>query len=150
MRIPGHGKEEKHELGRSGLLPPVCPCDRIDGLWKHAAERGSDLEKRRVTLLIGGQRCSLYSDDSNEYLALLEQRANEALLRTARFSGPEAYTNAVYSLLSLTDELLRAEQRLQEGTEEQKAAESRSRKNAAKTAGVEKGQVSVWDLLEGD
>ena len=85
------------------------------------------MEKRKVTVSIGGQVCSFYSDDPDEYLAALEQRANAVMKQTSRFSGSSACTNAILAVLLLTDRILRAEQ---------KAAEE------------DAGQVSIWDLID--
>ena len=117
------------------------------------------MEKRRVTILIDGRPCSFYSDDSDEYIAALEQRTNAFMKQTAGFSGPSSYTNAVLTVLFLTDKLLRAEQETQKETEqkteakaepktEKKAEPKEGRKNLGKAAGRENGQVSVWDLME--
>ena len=100
------------------------------------------MEKRKITVLVGGRPCSIYSDDPEEYVSALEQRANAVMRETAKFSGASAYTNAVLSVLSLTDALMRTEQG------EQKPGERTSlRKNAAKKTEEEKGQISVWELL---
>ena len=96
------------------------------------------MEKRRVTVSIGGQSYSFYSDDPDEYISALEQRTNAVMRETARFSGPSTYTNAVLSVLFLTDKMLRREQK---GTKETK-------KPAPKKEENEKGQISVWDLLD--
>lgn len=97
------------------------------------------MEKRKVTISICGKPCSFYSDDPEEYISALEQRVNAAMKQTAGFSGSSAYTNALLTVVFLTDQLLRTEQR---GTG--------SRKNVPKTEGREKdkGQVTMWDLLD--
>ena len=122
------------------------------------------MEKRKVTISIGGQLCSFYSDDSDEYISALEQKANAVMKQTAGFSGSSLYRNAVLSVLFLTDELLRAEQGRPQQPEPDKlgsdrperedrlpAAEQKIRKNITKSAKKEeerdKAQVSVWDLL---
>ena len=105
------------------------------------------MEKRRVTVLIGGQPCSFQSDDPDEYLSALEQRANAALKQTAGFSGSSVRMNALLSVLSLTDELLRAEQKIRDLSAEFPKAENRVRKNPARPEQKEPGQVSVWDIL---
>lgn len=122
------------------------------------------MEKRKVTISIGGQLCSFYSDDSDEYISALEQKANAVMKQTAGFSGSSSYRNAVLSVLFLTDELLRAEQGRPQQPEPDKlgsdrperedrlpAAEQKIRKSIAKSAKKEeekdKAQVSVWDLL---
>jgi len=102
------------------------------------------LEKRKVTLQIGGQLCSLYTDDTDEYIAALEKKANAVMRQTAPFSGTSAYTNAVLSVLSLADSLLRKERKGSPGRQ----AQPQSGKKPAKPAPEEKDQVSVWDLLE--
>ena len=106
------------------------------------------MEKRRVTISIGGQPCSFYSDDSDEYISELEQRVNAAIRLTAG--------NTVRSVILLTDQLMRMEQAAapeavdrQKQTEKQEQTEAPVkrepvRKKAAKT---DEGQVSVWDLL---
>ena len=102
------------------------------------------MEKRRVTVSVGGLPCSFYSDDPDEYISILEQRTNEALRQTAGFSGSSGYRNAVLTVLSLTDQIMRTEQK---GKTEPKG----NRKSTPKTAGKEdRGQVSVWDLLDRD
>ena len=108
------------------------------------------MEKRKVTISIDGKPCSLYSDDPEEYLSILEQRANAVMRETAGFSG-SAYSNAVLSVITLTDELLRSEQKIQNLTAERKKDEFRSnspRKNSVKDGEKERGQISVWDILE--
>ena len=70
--------------------------------------------------------------------------------QTAAFSASSAHTNAVLSVLVLTDELLRMEQKNRETASEQKAAEARQmpgRKAPGKGAAEDRGQISVWDLL---
>ncbi|MBO7662926.1 MAG: hypothetical protein J6U01_06105 [Clostridia bacterium] len=103
------------------------------------------MEKRKVTVLIGGQLCSFYSDDSDEYLLALEQRANAVMRQTAMFSGSSAYTNAILSVLSQTDALMRLEQRKAAA---EKPASPAPRKAPAKEESPEnRKQISVWDLL---
>lgn len=113
------------------------------------------MEKRRVTITIGGQPYSFYSDDPEEYIKTLEQRANAAMKQTERF-GASAYAGAVFSVISLTDQLLRTEQavitRETERPEEPPKTEEaekpvKKEPNRKKAAGGTKGQVSVWDLL---
>ena len=108
------------------------------------------MEKRRVTILVGGQPYSFYSDDSEEYLSALEQRANAVMKQTAAFSASSAHNNAVLSVLVLTDALLRMEQKSREIASEREAAEVRrmpARKAPVKSAAEDRGQISVWDLL---
>ena len=100
------------------------------------------MEKRRVTVSIGGLPCSFYTDDTDEYISALEQRTNEALRQAAGVSGSSAYRNAVLAVLSLTDQLMRTEQK---GETEHKGNRKSIPKAAVKK---EKGQVSVWDLLD--
>ena len=120
-------------------------------------ERGVALEKRKVTIWVDGQPCSFYSDDSEEYLSALAEKANAVMRRTARDSGASGKTNALFSVLALTDTLLRMEQRIKDLTMEKKEvtgqdpAEAKRpilRKTAAKAAEGDPGQVSVWDLLK--
>ena len=109
------------------------------------------MEKRRVTILISGQPYSFYSDDSDEYISSLEQRANAAMKQTSRFAGQSAYTNAVLSVLFQTDSLLRTEQKMKVMAAGKQAEEPKvpaSRKNPVKGKDQENGQVSVWDLLD--
>lgn len=97
-------------------------------------KRGINLEKRKVTITIAGKPFSLMSDDSDAYIAALEQRINAVMQETAGFSG-SSYNNALLAALSLTDQLLRMEQK-------------GSRKTVPKPPAKENGQVSVWDLLD--
>lgn len=107
------------------------------------------MEKRKVTISIGGRACSFYSDDSDEYISLLEERANAVMKQTARFSGSSSYANAVLSVLFLTDQLLRTEQTEKPQAEKPPAVEHKgSKKNTGKAPGKDNGQVSVWDLLD--
>ena len=106
------------------------------------------MDKRKVTLQIGGQPCSLYTDDSDEYISALEKRANDVLRRTAPFSGTSAYTNAILSVLSLADSLLRTERRGKADGKEQAQAPVQPRKTPVRPVPEEKDQISVWDLLE--
>ena len=104
------------------------------------------MEKRKVTILVGGEYCSFYSDDPEEYLSALEQRANQVMRQTAKYSGASAQTNAVLSVIYQTDALMRLEKEKTRAAEE--PAEIRKpRKNAAQTSAEDQGQVSVWELL---
>ena len=114
------------------------------------------MEKRKVTILVGGQPCRFYSDDSEEYLSALAERANAVMRQTAKFSGASNYANAVLSVLSLTDSLMRTEQELRAvaaGKKEtavrqpSEAKRPADRKAAAKALDEGPGQVTVWDLL---
>ncbi len=110
-------------------------------------KRGVSLEKRKVTVSIGGRVYRFYSDDSDAYIATLEQRANAALKQTAGFSGASVLTNAVLAVLLLTDELMRTEQKAPGdggSPEVRETAKEKKKKPAEK----DDGQVSVWDLLE--
>jgi len=105
--------------------------------------------------MIGGKACSFCSDDSNEYISELTRRANAVLKQTAKFAGPSAYTNAVLSVVFLTDELMRTEREKWELLQARKdskpeggAENRRPGKNAAKASSEASGQVSFWDLLE--
>ncbi len=102
------------------------------------------MEKRKVTVRIGGQRCSFLSDDPDEYISVLEQRADEVMKQTAEFSGLSVRTNALLSVLFQTDRLLRLEQAVQ--AEKGPVSRAAVRKQNPKSAGKE--QISVWDLLE--
>ena len=114
------------------------------------------MEKRRVTITVGGQPYSFASDDPDEYIRTLEKRTNAALKETAEFA-PSAYAGAILAVISQTDRLLRAEEA--GGTEKaekqgkpQKAepSEGQPRKETArkKASAQGKGQVSMWELLE--
>ena len=104
------------------------------------------MEKRKVTVIISGQPCSFYSDDSDDYILALEQRANAVMRQTAMFSGSSAYTNAILSVLSQTDALMRLELRK---TAAEKPAAPAPRKAPVKEESAEnKKQISIWDLLE--
>ena len=102
------------------------------------------MEKREVTVSVGGQRCSIYSDDPDEYIAALEEKANRVV---ERFSGMNAK-----AILFLTDALMRKEKTETpvEGPAEQKheakAEPKRARKNVSKVSS-ENNQVSMWDLV---
>ena len=124
------------------------------------------MEKREVTVRIGGQSCSFYSDDQDAYIEELADRANAALMQV---NGSSAK-----AVLWLTDQLMRLEKEKAprpETAAETAAAEiraegkaeteappdgkaaakaeeqpKRAKKNTPKSA-AETGQVSVWDLL---
>ena len=103
------------------------------------------MEKRKVIVTIGGQRCSIYSDDPDEYISALEEKANTVV---ERFSGMNART-----ILFLTDALMRAEkaetpaEEPEERKAEADAEPKRARKNASKVS-PENNQVSMWDLMK--
>lgn len=102
------------------------------------------MEKRKVTVTVGGQRCSFYSDDSDEYIAALAEKANKVV---ERFSGMNAK-----AILFLADALMRAEKSETPAEEpaelksEAKTEPVRARKNASKGSG-NNNQVSMWDLM---
>ena len=107
------------------------------------------MEKRKVSISVGGQSCVLNSDDSDEYLARLERRANEALKRTAGVAGASAHTNAICAVIALTDELMRTEQKIRRWTTERKTARNDpDKKQPAGEPAQNWGQISVWDVLE--
>ena len=108
------------------------------------------MEKRKVTVSIGGKPCTFYSDDSEEYISALEKRANEVMKQTAKFAGSSTCTNAILSVLCLTDQLLRTERAEKLGKTErpQRAEQKVGKKNNPKAAAEDKGQVSVWDLMD--
>ncbi|MER2182690.1 MAG: cell division protein ZapA [Clostridia bacterium] len=110
------------------------------------------MEKRRVTITVGGQPYSFASDDPDEYIRTLEKRTNAALKETAEFA-PSAYAGAILAVISQTDRLLREEQAAQmRKTKEPDKSQTEKvfKKEPArkKVSAQEKGQVSVWDLLE--
>ena len=120
-------------------------------------ERGAALERRKVTVWVDGQPCCFYTDDSEEYIAALAERANAVMRRMAADSGTVGQTKAVFSVLALTDTLLRTEQRMRDLEKKMKEAGERTpaekkhpmpRKAAAKAPEEDPGQVSVWDLLK--
>ena len=102
------------------------------------------MEKREVIVSVGGQKCIIYSDDTDEYIAALTERANRVV---ERFSGMNAK-----AILFLTDDLMRKEktETPAEGPAEQKheakAEPKRARKNVSKVSS-ENNQVSMWDLV---
>jgi len=114
------------------------------------------LEKRKVTVTVGGQKCSFYSDDPDGYIAALEQKANEVMQKTAAFSGQSVYTNAILSVVFLADELMRAEKGNTEKTDlpenpepaKKQAEARRTGKNTGKAFREDRRQVSVWELLD--
>ncbi len=105
------------------------------------------MEKRKVTVLVGGQFCSFYSDDSDEYISSLEKRANEVISRTARLSGMSSHTSAVLSVIYLTDALMREDQK-KTNNSDKRTEILKIRKNTAQVSAEDQGQVSVWDLLD--
>jgi len=115
------------------------------------------MEKRKVTIFINGRPCTLYSDDSDEYIRALESRADEALMQTAG--------NAVHAVISLTDQLMRMEQaapaeqakqpqdgRLREQPQRAEMPDKPEKPPMAapkkKPAKTDEGQVSIWELIE--
>ena len=104
------------------------------------------MEKRRVTIWIGGQPCSFWSDDPDEYISALEKRADAAMRQAAG--------NAVHAAVYLADRLLRAEKAEEPQTpgKPEKAEKPQKAERAGKSGkkdAVEKGQVTVWDLIDG-
>ena len=108
------------------------------------------MEKRRVTIWIGGQPCSFLSDDPDAYLSALEKRANAAMKQAAG--------NPLHAVVSLADQQLRTEQaekplKAEKAEKAEKPEKTEKPKKAEKpdpgkkSAMVEKGQVSVWDLI---
>ncbi len=104
------------------------------------------MEKRKVTIAIDGRPYSFYSDDSYEYIAALEQRANAAVKKTAG--------NTVHTVIFLTDQLMRTEalsqtSPLQSITEQdQPRNPEQQRRKSAKPVEKDDGQLSVWELLD--
>ena len=103
------------------------------------------MEKRKVSIVINGQPCSFYSDDTDEYIKALENKANEAIKQTAG--------NTVYAMIALTDQLMRMEQAKQAepvtavrpSKEDDKPEKpKKARKNMEKT---DDSQMSMWDLI---
>ena len=88
------------------------------------------MEKRRVTISIGGQPCTFYTDDSDDYIAALQVKVNEAI---RQFAG-----NYVHAMIHLTDQLLRKAEIKPQKVE-------KTQKNPSK----KENQVSMWDMIEG-
>ena len=117
------------------------------------------MDKRKVTMMVGGHACTFVSDDPDAYLAALEARANAALRQTSSFSGASAYTTAILAVLSLTDQLMRMEQNAAAAAPDGGPPASKGKnpvpggKNLPKAERKAErkpiGQISVWDLLEG-
>ena len=97
-----------------------------------------------MTVRIGGQPCSFISDDPEEYISVLEQRANEVMRQTAAFSGWSVQTNALLSLLFQTDRLLRMEQ----SQNPEKKQNPRAAVKEQNPKSPDRDQISVWELLE--
>lgn len=97
-----------------------------------------------MTVRIGGQLCSFISDDPEEYISVLEQRANEVMRQTAAFSGWSVQTNALLSLLFQTDRLLRMEQ----SQNPEKKQNPRAAVKEQNPKSPDRDQISVWELLE--
>ena len=103
------------------------------------------MEKRKVVVSVGGQQCSIYTDDSDGYIAALAEKANRVV---EQFFGINAK-----AILFLTDALMRAEKTETPAGEpaerkaEAKADPKRARKNAPKDP-PENNQVSMWDLVQ--
>ena len=115
---------------------------------RHKKSAGeSNLEKRKVTVLVGGQFCSFYSDDSDEYISSLERRANEVISRTARLSGMSSHTSAILSVIYQADALMRTDQE-RTNHSDKRTETPKIRKNATQASAEDQGQVSVWDLLD--
>ena len=95
------------------------------------------MEKRKITITLDGQPYSFYSDDPDAYLSDLEKRANAVMQQAAGFGK----NKTAFAVLFLMDQLMRMEGGLPHP--EQKAAPK------PKSHSAEKGQVSVWDLLDG-
>ena len=68
------------------------------------------MERRKTAVLIGGKIYSFYTDDPEEYIETLEQRANEALREGERAAGGSS-GGAVLAIISLTDRLMRMEEK---------------------------------------
>ena len=124
------------------------------------------MEKRKVTIMVGGRPCSFYSDDSDEYIAALEERTNAVMKQTSAYSST---SGALLAVICLTDQLMRMEQAPAagqlSGSEPPKPerrnpepAESPGQGKPSKTeqkrdrkkepAKKDRAQVSVWDILE--
>ena len=102
------------------------------------------MEKRRVTIWIGGQPCSFLSDDPDAYISALEKRANAAMKQAAG--------NPLHAVVSLADQQLRTEQaekapKAEKAEKPEKPRKAEKPDPGKKSAMVEKGQVSVWDLI---
>ena len=102
------------------------------------------MEKRRVTIWIGGQPCSFLSDDPDAYISALEKRANAAMKQAAGNLG--------HAVVSLADQQLRTEQaekppKAEKAEKPEKPKKAEKPDPGKKSAMVEKGQVSVWDLI---
>ncbi len=100
------------------------------------------MNKRRVTVTIQGRPYTFYSDDTDEYIAELQRRANEALRETRELSGR---SSPVLTVLLLTDQLMRMETTKPEQPKMGKKEPGQKKEPKAKPGN---GQVSMWDLIE--
>ena len=101
------------------------------------------MERRKTAVLIGGKIYSFYTDDPEEYIETLEQRANEALREGERAAGGSS-GGAVLAIISLTDRLMRMEEKHPEKTDKPKNAAPRKKDTQTEA----QGQMTVWDVLE--
>ncbi len=101
------------------------------------------MDKRRVTIWIGGQPCSFYSDDPDGHISALEKEVNAAMKQAAG--------NAVHAAVYLADRMLRTKQAEKPPKPEQPEKPQKAERagKPGKKDAVENGQITVWDLIDG-
>ena len=92
--------------------------------------------KKTYSLNIGGTSFSILSDDSEEYIRLLEARVND-MLDSASLKGASSYKAALFVCMELCDMLEKAKSEPCENSK-------KSKKSCEQVLFPEKGQTSLF------
>ena len=67
------------------------------------------MEKRKVTIHVGGKAYTLMSTDSDEYMQRMENLADRTLRETSAATHQSIQASAVLAVISLADEVIKSQ-----------------------------------------
>ena len=106
------------------------------------------MEKRNVTIFVAGKPCSFTTTDSEEYIRRLEAAANDVVKKTAQATHRSLQSSTLLSVVTLADQLLRAQDaQQQEATDESQPKKKPAKARKQPAAREPSDQMSIWDVM---
>ncbi|MBQ6562485.1 MAG: cell division protein ZapA [Clostridia bacterium] len=107
------------------------------------------MEKRNVTIFVAGKPCSFMTTDSEEYIRRLEAAANDVVKKTAQATHRSLQSSTLLSVVTLADQLLRAQDSEKQEAQEPPAQKKRTARPRKQPASKEPSdQMSIWDVMD--
>lgn len=106
------------------------------------------MEKRNVTIFVAGKPCSFTTTDSEEYIRRLEAAANDVVKKTAQATHRSLQSSTLLSVVTLADQLLRAQDAEKEAAQEPEKTKKKTPRPRKKDASDASDQMTIWDVME--